>query len=150
MFLFYSRPSGRRKRRTRCFKTAAYKALGRRDLISHSFCCHTLTVEAGFLWSTTLVMMRDGTADVEYMIWRERRERKRRTYMLVLSNPLCCDKVYESVSCTPTRTSLVLLNRKGFIRQKDIYFNLYFLLIIFASTVNLLQTPNPNKNRIAA
>lgn len=28
----------------------------------------------------------------------------RHTYMLVLSNPLCCDKVYESVFCTPTRT----------------------------------------------
>lgn len=48
-------------------------------------------------------MMYDGTTDIEHMIKRAH-ERQRHTYMLVLSNPLCCDKAYESVFCTPTRT----------------------------------------------
>lgn len=38
--------------------------------------------------------------------------------MLVLSSPWCCDKVYESAFYTPMRTGLVLLKRKGLIRQK--------------------------------
>lgn len=54
--------------------------------------------------------------------------------MLVVSNPLCCGKVYESLFCTPMRTSLVLLNRKGFISQngKD------FKGLIISLSTNLL------------
>lgn len=57
--------------------------------------------------------------------------------MLVLSNPLCCDKVYESVFCTPTRTSLVLLNRKGAMSQNGKIFQRIdkFLIIQFDNIV---------------
>lgn len=40
----------------------------------------------------------------QHYAYRDMKKVEMHTYMLVLSNPLCCDKVDESVFCIPMRT----------------------------------------------
>lgn len=80
----------------------------------------------------------DGTADI---IKRAKERKKAYTYMLVLSSPSCCDKVYESVFCTPMRTWLVLLNGKGLVRQNETDFK-GFIISSLSNIIMLKPTLN--------
>lgn len=55
------------------------------------------------------------------------KQKEKHTYMLVWNNPLCCDKFYEIVFCTPMKTWPVLLNGEG----KILMLLLFFLFIHF-------------------
>lgn len=58
------------------------------------------------------------------------KQKEKHTYMLVWNNPLCCDKVYEIVFCTPMKTWLLLLNGEGLVRQNEKDFKAFIIFFI--------------------